>query len=202
MRKLAIGATTTLLALSLTACNNDSNTTPPPSPQPTSPQPSPTIPTTPTPSTPPPTTKPKPPPPAIPPAATAGLTVTSAEAFARFYLAAIDHMAATGDSALVRQWSLPTCSACRGLADAYEATYGAGGRITGDTHTDVTRVVSVALVGKDRAEVVLSARAGRTVLQPNRSAGPTPLAGGAQRWDLYLGSKAGRWSTFTVNLTE
>jgi hypothetical protein len=191
MRNRALPLLAALTTLTLSACHSDPDSTPPPSTPPTSP------PTTPTSST-----TPKPPPPTIPPAATAGLTVTSAEAFARFYLAATDHLSATGDGRLVRRWALPTCSACRGLADAYEKTYRSGGAISGSTRTQVTRVLSVDLVGTDRAKVVFNAKIGASVLRPSATASPTPLSGGDQRWEFYLGSQGGHWMTYTLNLTE
>ena len=199
MRKLA---TTLLLALSLTACNNDSNATPSPSPQPTSPQPSPTTPTAPPPPPPPPPPHPHPPPPTIPPAATAGLTVTSAEAFARFYLATTDHLSATGDATAARRWASPGCAACKALISSYEQTYQAGGALRGNTRTRVTRVISVELPTRDKAKVIFSAQAGSSLFVPSAGASPTPMAGGSQRWEFYLQAKATRWMTYEIKLLE
>src|SRR5262245_17283876 len=134
---LAALLTSVVLAVSLSSCNEDLVATP------SSPTPSTLVATaTPTP-TPTPTQSSKPAPPTIPPAATSGLTVTSAGAFARFYLAATDHLVATGDATLVRRWALPQCVACRAFADEYEKIYQAGGGITGSTQTQVTKVLSV-----------------------------------------------------------
>ena len=138
----------------------------------------------------------------IPAAATKGLTVTSAEAFARFYLAAVDHLVSTGDASSVRQWSLPTCVACKAFADSYEKTYRSGGAVTGDNATQITRVASSELAGKGKAKVVFNAKAGATTWRPSATASPTPLPGGKQRWEFYLNTKDGQWITYEINLVE
>jgi Family of unknown function (DUF6318) len=191
MRNCALPLLAALTALTLSACQSDPDSAPPPSTPPTSPS------TPPTPST-----TPKPPPPTIPPAATAGLTVTSAEAFARFYLAALDHLVATGDGQPIRRWSMPTCETCKYLHDSYRKTYTSGGAITGSTHTEIVRVASVDLVGRDRAKVVFNAKVGSSVWKPSATASPTPLAGANQRWDFYLTAQSGHWVTQALNLTE
>jgi hypothetical protein len=191
MRNRALPLLAALAALTLSACHSDPDSTPPPSTPPTTP------PTTPTSSTP-----PKPPPPNIPPAATAGLTVTSAEAFARFYLAALDHLVATGDGQPIGRWSMSSCETCKYLRDSYEKTYRSGGAITGSTRTEIAKVASVGLVGRDRAKVVFNAKVGSSVWKPSATASPTPLAGGDQRWDFYLTAQSGHWVTQALNLTE
>jgi hypothetical protein len=191
MRNRARPLLAALAALTLSACHSDPDSTAPPSTPPTTP------PTTPTSST-----TPKLPPPTIPSAATAGLTVTSAEAFARFYLAATDHLVATGDADLVRRWALPGCVACRAFANEYEKTYRSGGGITGSTQTQVTRVLSVELAGKDRAKVVFDTKIGPSVMRTSATASPEKLSGGDERWEFYLSSKAGHWLIFELKLTE
>lgn len=196
MRKLAI-ATTTLCALLLPACHSNPQTTPPPSTPPTTPSTtSPTTPAPPTPSTPP--TTPKPQPPSIPPAATAGLTVTSAEAFARFYLTALDHLVATGDGALLRKWSDKGCTACSSFLSAYESTYENGGSVTGDFRTRIARIEEVRLIRGDTAAVLISATEGRQVWVKKAGERPTVLAGGPVTLDLTLASAGGHWTMFEL----
>ena len=194
MRKLAIAATT-LLTLTLPACNNNSNTNPSPSPPTTSLPPTPT-PTTPTASTPP--TTPKPPPPTIPPAATAGLTVTSAEAFARFYLTALDHLVATGDGSAARRWSDKGCTACNSFLSTYEATYRNGGSVTGDFRTRVVRVDEVRLIRRDTAAVLITGSEGRQVWVKKAGETPTVLSGGSVTLDMTLAAANGRWTMFEL----
>jgi Family of unknown function (DUF6318) len=181
------------VALTLSSCDN-SGATPPSTTTATTP--------TTTPSSPTPSATPKPPPPTIPPAATNGLTVTSAEAFARFYLAATDHLVATGDSVPVRRWAMPSCQTCRALADSYERTYRSGGAITGSTRTQIVRVVSVDLVAKDKGKAVFNTKVGASVWRPSAHASPTPLSGGDQRWEVYLSAQGGHWMTQALKLTE
>lgn len=165
------------------------------------PQPSSTPPATPSASTTPIPTKPAPP--SIPPAALDGLTVTSAEAFARYYIAALDHAEATGDAGIVRKWSGSTCAACRETAELFEGTYRSGGSLTGQTRTIIGKIVEVKLVGADKGKVVLQARHGATNWKPKAGASPTPLAGSNNlRIDLYLIAVAGHWTVYTLTLKE
>jgi hypothetical protein len=145
----------------------------------------------------------RPAPPTIPPAALQGLTVTSAEAFARFYIAALDHAEATGDVGPVRAYAGPTCITCRSTADTLERTYRSGGRITGQLGTTITKVSDVRLVGSDKSKVVLRGTHGATNWRPSTGAAATPLPGSRnQRWDMYLLAKAGRWTIYTMRLEE
>ena len=196
MRKLAIAATT-LLTLTLPACNNNSDTSiQTPSPPTTSLISTPTTPTPTTPSAP--TITPKPPPPTIPPAATAGLTVTSAEAFARFYLTALDHLVATGDGSTARRWSDKGCTACNSFLSTYEATYKNGGSVTGDFRTRVVRVDEVRLIRRDTAAILIRASEGRQVWVKKAGERPTVLSGGSLTLDMTLAAANGRWTMYEL----
>ena len=191
MRNRALPLLAALAALTLSACHSDPDSTPPPSTPPTTP------PTTPTSSTP-----PKPPPPNIPPAATAGLTVTSAEAFARFYLAASDYAEATGNTTLMRKWAYKSCKTCRAYAQTSEQTYRDGGSFAGQLGTRINRVAEARLVRHDTAVIVFEATVGRTQWRPNASATPTPFPGGSVIWDITLAADAGHWTMFEMELKE
>jgi hypothetical protein len=177
------------LLLTAAACNGDPDTQ-------TSPTPTSTLPSTTTPSP----TKPTSTPPTIPPAATSGLTVTSAEAFARFYIAALDYAIATGDAGPMRQWAYKTCRTCRDYAKTYEQTYKSGGTVTGQLGTMITRVASVRLIKNDTAAVLLHAREGRTIWHKSAGAKPTTFPGGNIKWDLTLAETSGRWTMFEMEL--
>jgi hypothetical protein len=187
MRNRALPLLAALAALTLSACHSDPDSTPPPSTPPTTP------PTTPTSSTP-----PKPPPPNIPPAATAGLTVTSAEAFARFYLAALDHLVATGDGSLLRRWSDKGCTACSALLSTYEATYRNGGSVTGDFRTRIVRVKETRLIRHDTAAVLIKATEGRQLWVKKAGEKPTVLTGGPVTLDTTLSANGGHWMMYEL----
>lgn len=182
------------VVLSATACNDD-KTSPPATTQ--SNPASTTPPTTPATTTP---TSPATPPPTIPAAATKGLTVTSAEAFARFYLAASDYMVATGDGRLVRQWADKACVACAGLATKYEQLYRAGGSVTGDSRTRILQVANVRLIRDDTAAVLIRGREGRQVETPRSGAKPTTYPGDAVTWDFTLAAASGHWVMYQMEL--
>jgi hypothetical protein len=169
--------------LLVTACDG-SEASPPPSASTSTP----TGPTTQAPSPP-----PTPSPPAVP---QASFTVSSAEAFARFYLQAKEYAALTGDTALLRQWANKTCSTCQGLAEGYEQQYKAGGSISGDVQLRIERVERVRLLGSDGAEVVVSGRVGRFVDIDHAKAKPKVYPGGRVRWRLGLTRSNGAWLMF------
>jgi hypothetical protein len=173
--------------LTLTACDG-SEATPPPSPPTSSSTPATTTPST-------PATTPKPPPPTVPPAS---FTVSSAEAFARFYLKAKEHAALTGDVSLMRKWADGRCIICRALADGYHAQYAAGGSIKGDVSLTVTRVDRARLVGDSTAEVVLTGRVGRFLDTDRAGAAPKVYPGGPVTWELALTKSAGRWLVYEM----
>lgn len=144
------------------------------------------------------TPSPRPKPPVAPPAATSGLTITAAESFARFYLAALDYTRATGDATLLRKWADKSCIACRQLANGYEAQYKAGGSQTGDYVFKVTRVSKARVVGDDTAEIVLSGRQGRHVDVAKSGAKPTVFPGGPATWQLVLAASGHHWTMFEM----
>jgi len=145
---------------------------------------------------------PKPAPPTVPPSATTGLTVRSAEAFARFYLAASDYAEATGDATLMRTWAYPSCKSCQTYAQASEQTYRNGGAFTGDLGTKITAVKEVRLIRKDTAAILISATVGHTAWRPKAGAPPTPFAGGPVVWDITLAAASGHWTMFEMELKE
>ncbi len=179
------------LALPLAACDNDDpGTAPPPTPvQPTA---------TPTPSTPTPSVSPKPTPPAIPPAATTGLTVTSAEAFARFYLAAIDYAEGTGDAGLIRRYADRACTACSAIATGHEQTYKSGGAVTGDFYTQNIRASSARLAGSDTAALTVTGSEGSSQWRKSATAEPIKYPPHRVVWDLVLAASGGHWTMFAM----
>jgi len=146
-----------------TGCDGKSDATPPPSTTPPS-----STAATPTPSA---TPTPKPSPPVMPAAATKGLTVTAAQAFAEFYMAAFDYAEATGDTSLMRKWAYPGCVSCAAGAKGIERTYRAGGSTTGDVGMHL-KAISARLVGNDTAVVILTGRQGVSVARDSASASP------------------------------
>jgi len=175
--------------LMLAACNGDPEATPPP----TTSSPPPPTPSASTPSTP-----PKPTPPAIPPAATNGLTVTSAEAFARFYLTVVDYAEGSGDSALLRRYADRECIVCDALAKTYEQTYSNGGAVTGDFHTRNVHVSAARLVGADTATVAISGSEGSSKWRKSRQANVVSFPPHRVSWDLTLAAANGHWAMFAM----
>ncbi|HZO65123.1 MAG TPA: DUF6318 family protein [Kribbellaceae bacterium] len=190
-RTLSVVAAAGMLALA--ACNGDPEATPPP----TTSSPPPPTPSASTPSTP-----PKPTPPAIPPAATNGLTVTSAEAFARFYIAALDYLRATGDASVMRRWAFSSCESCKAYSTTYEESYEAGGSVAGNLGTKITRVTEARLVGKDTAVVVIRATIGKTSWRRKAGEAPKTFPGGPIVWDTTLAASAGHWTMFEMELKQ
>jgi hypothetical protein len=181
------------VALTIPGCDNSDATTPPSTPQTSTPASA--SPTT-TPSTP--NTSPKTPPPTIPAAATKGLTVTSAEAFARFYLAAVDYLLATGDAGLVRRWADRGCVACESMASRYSQIYKDGGAISGDFRVKILQVNEARLIQSDTAAVLIRASEGRQTEVARAGAKPKVLPGGPYTWDLTLAAANGRWAMFEM----
>ena len=180
------------IVMPLAACNGDPESAPPLSNS-ASPSPSPSRTST-------PSETPKPTPPAIPPAATTGLTVTSADAFARFYLAAVDYLVATGDARLVRQWAEKGCASCNALAGKYERMYRAGGYVSGNTLTQVLKVTQVNLIGRDTAAVLIRAHEDPQVERVRAGAKPTAYPAQTFSWDLTLAAAQGHWTMFEMEL--
>jgi len=141
---------------------------------------------------------PKPAPPSVPTAATVGLTIPAAEAFARFYLGAVDYLAATGDANVVRDWSDKECAACNALANAYEQTYKNGGSLSGQFRARIVSVDQVRLIRKDTAAVVIKAAQGRHQWLKSAGSAPTDLPGGPVTFDMTLAAKDGRWIMYEI----
>jgi hypothetical protein len=152
--------------------------------------------TTPTPSA----TPTEPAPPVIPPAALNGLTVTSAEAFARFYLAATDYAAATGDVSLMRTHAYSSCATCSAIAKTYEDTYKSGGSVTGDVRVTVLAIQDVRLIRTDTAAVLIRAREGKQTWIKRAGAAPSVLPGSTYTWDITLAATDNRWTMFEMEL--
>jgi Family of unknown function (DUF6318) len=140
----------------------------------------------------------RPAPPTIPPAARNGLTVTSAEAFARFYISAMDYLVGTGDGSLARQWSEKGCAACKSLIDSYERLYKDGGSVTGDPLTRITSVKEVRLVREDTASVIFRAQEQPLVERSKAGASPTPYPGATFNWVFTLSASSGHWVMFEM----
>lgn len=183
-RQLSIAAAVVILATA--SCGSKDKPAASPTPGPSS--------SLPTPSTPP--TSPAPAP--TPPATAAGITVTSADAFARFYLTAIDHAAATGDVTALRAWSDKGCISCTELIQHYSSIYKAGGSLTGDFRSADAKTSSIRLNGTKAADVTLQFTEGKQVVIPSAGAKPTPYAGGKSTWRLALLNRSGHWIMYEM----
>ncbi|HZO65757.1 MAG TPA: DUF6318 family protein [Kribbellaceae bacterium] len=186
---MSIVAAVAMLTL-LTACDGDPESMPPPSSS-TSPSSTPLSSAT-------PSTTPKPTAPTVPPAATNGLTVTSAEAFARFYLQVLDHLEGTGDASLMRRWADPSCKSCRLLASTFEDVYKKGGAVTGDYQTVDVKVSEARLSGADTAFVRLSGSEGTSYWRKSSGSAPSTFAPHEVRWELTLAALEGHWAMFAM----
>ena len=184
--RLAAIATVLSVALLATACNGD-DTTPPPTSSTTPPS------TT----TPPPPVSPSMAVPTLPATAT-GITVTSADAFARFYLTAIDHAAGTGDVSVLQKWADKGCISCNDLIQHYSSVYQAGGSLTGDFRSHNAKTASARLNGTKAADVTLQFTEGRHSIIPRKGASPTNYSGGASEWRMALLNQGGHWVTYEM----
>jgi hypothetical protein len=132
------------------------------------------------------------------PAAAKGLTVSSADAFARFYLDALYHLQLTGDAAPMLQWAESGCIACKNLISYYKKTYAAGGSLTGDFKLRQVRVTAARLVNAHAADVRVSALGGRHTYVPKRGGKPTIYPGGATTWRFALAARDGQWIMYEM----
>jgi len=192
MGRLLAPTVSAVLALTLTGCTEeDSATQPPSTPPSTVTNSGSTVAPTGTP------TMPEPVPPTLP-ATAKGLTVSSADAFARFYLQAIDHAAGTGDVSVLQAWSDPGCVGCSDLATDFKTTYAKGGSLTGDFHSRNVRVISSRLIDDRSADVTLTSVEGRQIYRPSKSAPPTTYQGENATWKMSLAARSGTWTMFEV----
>ena len=132
------------------------------------------------------------------PAAAEGITITSADAFARFYLQVIDYAAATGDVTLLVQSSDKGCISCDELSRHYSSVYKAGGSLTGDFRSRNVKSTGVRLNGTKAAEITLSSTEGRHTLKPSATAKPTLFTGEAVDWTLTLANQSGQWVMYEI----
>jgi hypothetical protein len=182
---VALGAT--VFALSATSCGGKDDTAKPPA--------SPTVASsTPAPSTP--ANSPTPAP--TPPAAATGITVTSADAFARFYLSAIDHAAATGDVSALRTWADKGCISCNKLIKYYASVYSSGGSVSGNVRTTNAKATSAQLNGTKAANVMLQFTEARHTIIPSKGAKPTVFPGGTSVWRMALLNQGGHWIMYEM----
>lgn len=182
-RILAAVLTTALLT---TACDN--TTTTPPATSPT------TAASTPAPSTPPKPTVAEP----VLPAAAKGITVSSADAFARFYLQVIDYATATGQVGLLNRSSDKGCISCGQLSKLYGSIYKAGGSVTGDFRSNNVAISGVRLTGTKAAVVTLRSTAGRHIVKHSATAKPTTYTGETATWTLTLANASGQWVMYEM----
>jgi hypothetical protein len=145
----------------------------------------------------------KPTPPTIPAAAKNGLTVSSAEAFSRFYVSAMDYAQATGDVRLMQQWQdKKRCVNCRSIAGLYSQAYRAGGSVTGQLGTKIVRTLEGRLVDNDIAVIKFVTQSGPTALRKSAHARPTNFPGGVGEWEFTLLAVEGHWVTSEVVIKE
>lgn len=189
-RQLPVAIAATCMLLTSTACDGgpegQGSTTPSSTPSATSTPTKPTV-TAPT----------------IPPAAQSGLTVTAAEAFARFYVAVINYTEATGDAGPMRLWQQKGyCVNCTSIANTYEQTYRAGGTVTGQLGTRILSTKEARLIGKDTAVVTFDTFSGKTTWRKTAQAKPTNLPGGPADWEMTLAGVNGKWRMSEVVIKE
>jgi hypothetical protein len=132
------------------------------------------------------------------PAAAKGITVTSADAFARFYLAAIDHAAGTGNVSLLKEWADKGCVSCNALIQHYSSVYKAGGSLSGDFRSRDAKTVSARLNGTKAADVSLRFIEGRHTIVPRKGASPTVYPGGPSEWRMALLNQGGKWVMYEM----
>lgn len=132
------------------------------------------------------------------PTAAKGITVTSADAFARFYLAAIDHAAGTGNVSLLIKWADKGCLSCNELIQHYSSVYKAGGSLTGDFRSKDARTVSARLNGTKAADISLRFTEGRHTIVPRKGASPTVYPGGPSEWRMALLNQGGQWVMYEM----
>ena len=190
-RHLPAAIAAACLLLTATACDGD------PDPQGSTPTSTPPSTPTPTPS------KTGVAPPTMPPAARGGFNVTSAEAFARFYVAAIDYAQATGDVRLMQQWQDPKrCVNCKSIATTYAQTYRNGGTVAGQLGTKIVQTTEARLIDDDIAVVKFKTHSGRTSWRKTAQSKPINLPGGAGDWEFALQIISGRWMMSEVVIKE
>lgn len=191
MNRRHLPAAVALIVLATASCGGKDDSADKPTPNSTQ---STQAPSTPAPSTP--SNSPTPVP--TPPSTATGITITSADAFARFYLTAIDHAAATGDVTALRTWSDKGCISCNKLIKHYTAVYSAGGSITGNFRTTNAKTTSARLNGTKSADVTLQFAEGRHTITPSKDAKPTVFPGGPSQWRMALLNQGGRWIMYEM----
>lgn len=108
------------------------------------------------------TTTPTPPPPTLPAAARAD-SRAGAEAFARYWLVALDYAYQTGNTTPFL--ALGECKGCRSLSDAIGQVYNEGGRFEGGRLTVGSAVISTFRAGHSSAVVLRYARTPRKTIR-------------------------------------
>lgn len=118
-RSLVVVATVGLIGFGSAGCTSDADP-PEPAPLPTA-SPSPTLSSSAT-------------APTLPPEAE-GTSAKAAKAFARFWIAAMNHAATTGETSPAKAIAASTCDSCTAMTDKIDKVYEAGGSFEGDGWT-------------------------------------------------------------------
>lgn len=182
MSRAAIGTVALLVAVSVSACEEEEPSTSPP------PSSSPSVPKSSSPNAPP-TTPSGPVEPTLPTQAEAD-TRRGAEAFATFYWEVVNYSQINGDTELLANLSVDACDGCNGGIEAIDRIYQRGGRIIGGRNTVVsTDLVRKPSGGWSAAQVVRVSR------QRIRGTGDLDRVASAGRLDVLLGLtyQDGQW---------
>jgi hypothetical protein len=99
-----------------------------------------------------PTQTPTPLPPVVPATAKAK-TKVGVEAFGRYWIAALDFLVKTGDARPLQSASSANCDWCNQLIKAYGDIYRAGGRLSGELDSRITKVHLVGMGNDNRGYV-------------------------------------------------
>jgi hypothetical protein len=136
------------------------------------------------------------------PAEAQGLTIASAEAFARFYFdQASNYLKRTGDGSVVRAWSEPSCGSCRDRLAYFAAVNGRARRLSGDYVWRSTQVRQVQLDGQRSAVVDVDSRTGVHAAVERRGARPVRFPGGISTFTMTLVARSGNWAVLDLELT-
>jgi hypothetical protein len=140
-------------------------------------------------------------PPARPPAA-GGLTLTSAEAFVRYYVSLLNYASATGDTGPLLSASDSGCHQCRVYANYVGRINGANGGLSGDYLERVTDVPDL-FRGKDgHLGGYAAVTIGSYTSKESPSAKPVTSTAQSFKRKFTLSPQQGAWIMYEMELAE
>jgi hypothetical protein len=133
------------------------------------------------------------------PAEAQGLTLASAEAFARYYFdQASNYLKRTGDPSAIRGWSEPSCGSCRHRITYFAFANGRNKRLTGDYLWRNTEVRQVQLNGTRSAVVEIESSTGANAAVERAGAAPVRYPGGLNTFTMTLVARSGNWAVLDL----